>query len=186
MIKKLKSVFFVFFLFVNSCLSFSQTDVQELTKKDSNFPFAKVYADRIEIIQDTTLLKQKLKENISFDKPIDFNSVEIARQKTIGDLQEEYYFVLIKDSHSKVRIARWLNLMGNELYFNNKTDQNDSFEQTYLICVGNSDCNPEVFVFNNQKNWGCSKDPKCIINPEKRDNLDCDTYKTILISELKD
>lgn len=186
MIKNLKSVSFTLSLFVNSCISISQTDVKESTKKDSDISFAVVYGERIAIIQDTTLLKQKLKENISFDKPINFSSVKIVKQKTIGDLQEEYYFVLIKDSHSKVRIARWLNLTGNELYFNNNTNQNDSFEQTYLICVGNSDCYPEVFVFNNQRIWGCSKDSKCIIEPEKRDNLDCDTYKTILISELKE
>ncbi|HRE76351.1 MAG TPA: hypothetical protein PLL09_00860 [Flavobacterium sp.] len=186
MIKNLKSLFFVFFLFVNSCISISQTDAQGSAKKDKDFPFAKVYGERIEIIQDTTLLKQKLKENISFDKPIHFDSVEIVKQKTIGDLQEEYYFVLIKDSRSKVRIARWLKLIGDELYFNNKTNQVNSFEQTYLICVGNNDCYPEVFIFNDQKNWGCSKDPKCITDPEKREALNCDIYKTVLISELKD
>ncbi len=186
MIKKLKSIFFVFFLFVNSCLSVTKKNVQESAKKDIDYPFAKIYEERIEIIQDTTLLKQKLKENISFDKPIHFNSVEIVKQKTLGDLEEEYYFVLIKDSPSKVRIARWLNLIGNELHFNNKTNQVDSFEQIYLICNGNNDCYPEVFIFNNQRNWGCSKDPKCILEPETRSNLNCDFYKTVLISELKD
>ncbi|WP_396151933.1 hypothetical protein [Flavobacterium sp.] len=186
MITKLKSVFIILFLFVNSCISFSQTDIQESTKGDIDFPFARVKGEKIEIIQDTTLLKQKLKENISFDKPIHFNSVEILKQKTIGDSQEDYYFVLIRANDSKVRIARWLSLIGDELYFNNKTNQFNSFEQTYLICVGNNDCYPEVFIFNDQKNWGCSKDPKCITDPEKREALNCDIYKTILISELKD
>ncbi len=183
MIKKLKSVFFVFFLFVNSCISLSQTDVKESAKKDSDIPFAKVYGERIEIIQDTTLLKEKLKENISFDKPIDFDSVEIVKQTTIGDLQEDYYFVLIKNNQYRVKIARWLNLVGNELYFNDKTNQVDSFEQIYLTCIGNNDCYPEVFIFDNQRGWGCSKNPKCLIDTEQSDNLECYTYKTILISE---
>lgn len=187
MINNLKSAFLVSFLFIiNSCISFSQTDAQESVKNDSDFPFAKVYGERIEIIQDTTLLKQKLKENISFDKPIHFNSVEIVKQKTIGDLQQEYYFVLIKDSRSKVRIARWLNLIGEELHFNNKINQIDSFEQIYLICIGSNDCYPEVFVFDNKRNWGCSKDPSCITDPQKREALKCDIYNTVLISELKD
>ena len=186
MIKKLKSVIFVSFLFVISCISSSQTDTHELAKKDIDSPFARVYAEKIDIIQDTTLLKQNLKENISFDKPIHFNSVEIIKQKTIGDLQEEYYFVLIKDSRSKVRIARWLNLIGNELHFNNKTNNADSFEQTYLICTGINNCYPEVFILNNQRSWGCSKDPKCILDPNKKNNFGCEVYKTVLISELKD
>jgi len=183
MIKNLKNIFFISFIFVNSCISFSQTDVQKSTKKDLNFLFAKVYGERIEIIQDTTLLKEKLKENISFDKPIHFDSVEIVKQTTIGDLQEDYYFVLIKNNQYRVKIARWLNLIGDELYFNNKTNQVDSFEQIYLTCIGNNDCYPEVFIFDNQRGWGCSKNPKCLIDTEQRDNLDCYTYKTILISE---
>ncbi|RAR48017.1 hypothetical protein [Flavobacterium lacus] len=182
MVIKSVKISFALFVILSSYYSFFKNHNEDIGLE---IPFAKIINGELKIIQDTTLLKEKLKENISFDKPIHFNSVEIVKQKTLGDLQEEYYFVLIRDNHSKVRIARWLNLIGDALYFNNKTNQNDSFEQTYLICVGKSDCYPEVFVFDNQRNWGCSKDPKCIIDPEKRDNLDCDTYKTILISELK-
>lgn len=180
MIKQLKYFFFVI-LIVNSCHSISQVDVQE-----GNELFAKIYKERVEIIQDTLLLKQKLSENINFDKPINFDKVEVIKQKTIGEIQQEYYFVLLKDSRNNIKIARWLNLTGDELYFNNKVNNGDAFEQTYLICVGNNNCYPEVFIFDNKKEWGCSKDPKCISDLEKKDISDCDVYKTILISELKD
>lgn len=95
--------------------------------------FAKIYKERVEIIQDTLLLKQKLSENINFDKPINFDKVEVIKQKTIGEIQQEYYFVLLKDSRNNIKIARWLNLIGDELYFNNKVNNGDAFEQTYLL-----------------------------------------------------
>lgn len=176
-------VLITFFVFCNcSTISKPNGNLKPI-KEGLETPFAKIHEGKIIFIQDTTLLKEKLKENISFDKPIEFDSVEIVKQTTIGDLQEDYYFVLIKNYQYRVKIARWLNLIGDELYFNNKTNQVDSFEQIYLTCIGNNDCYPEVFIFDNQRGWGCSKNPKCLIDTEQRDYLDCYTYKTILISE---
>lgn len=180
---KNSKIIFILFIFYSSC---SSVIITAHNKDNLEIPFAKIENDKLIIIQDTTLLKQKLLENITSEKPIHFNKVEILKRKTIGDVQEEYYFVLVTNNQYNIKIARWLNLVGNELYFNDKTNQVDSFEQIYLTCVGNNDCYPEVFIIDNKRSWGCTKNPKCITDPEKVDKSDCDSYTTVFISDLKD
>ncbi|WP_395044345.1 hypothetical protein [Flavobacterium sp.] len=152
----------------------------------SNKLIAIIKNDNYVFKTDLEILKNRLIQNISTEKKINFDKIEIIKQFTIGDEPKEFYYILLKDSNTNIKIARWLNKIDNKLYFNNLIGKINQFEQTYQFCVGKNDCNPEVFEIDKDFFWSCSKDPKCLLEPIKQSDLTCKTFKTIIISELEE
>ena len=147
--------------------------------------FAKIDNGKFIFLQDTLSLKKRLIDNISSKKDIFFDKVVILKQTTLGNNPKEFYYVLIKDSNNHIKISRWLNRIGDELFFSNKIIDGEQFEQIYHFCIGLEDCDPEVFDIDNRKFWNCSKDPTCKIASIDSQSRDCKFANMVLISELE-
>lgn len=170
-------------LFVLSSCSTHKVDNSNKT----SIAFAIIKKDKIIFLQDTIALKEKLKTNLfSTNTKINLEKVEVSKQITISVNPKEYYFLLVKDFHKKIKIVRWLNRIGDKLFFNNKSPNEDSFEQMYTTCEGEEDCDPHVFITDTERFWSCSMDPTCKIGIVDEKTIKCKSYKSIIISELED
>ena len=143
-------------------------------------PFAKVIGEHFIIERDTVELKKFLKDNLFSEstKEILFDKVEIKKQKMLTS-NEEYYFVLISDSKNHIRIAKWLNRIGENLYSKENLDNGDLFENLYQTCVGEQDCQQNVFTIDSKRHWTCGEQIACMTE-EQANLVDCKAYKSII------
>ena len=143
-------------------------------------PFAKIYKDVFVIEKDTVAFKKFLKDNLFSESKteIRFDKVEIKKQKILTS-DEEYFYVVISDSKNHIRVAKWLNKIGDNLYSKDVIDDDDLFENIYQTCVGKQDCNMNVFVLDSKRYWTCGETMTCLTD-EQAKLIDCKAYKSII------
>ncbi|NDJ00002.1 hypothetical protein GWA97_13000 [Flavobacterium sp. LaA7.5] len=156
----------VILLMLLSMQVFAQTSTKVFAKINYN------NSESYKILADTLALKNLIsKELLDNGYNIAFEKVEIKKQLTLGS-KKEFFHILITSKDKKVKVSRWLSKKGNDLIINDNMDGDDFFEQIYLICIGDGDCNPNVFEDKGVRMWGCSEivgcnaidgeEPKCI------------------------
>ncbi|WP_325203402.1 hypothetical protein [Flavobacterium sp.] len=136
-------------------------------------------------LKDTLLFKKHILESISFSKSVSLNKTQIIKQKIVNSDSPDFYFALWTNSESNLKIAKWLEKKGNKLFFvNNSSDKYEDFKKHYLLCVGNSDCFPELIATDSSKVWSCSKELKCLTTSiDSIQVSSCRTYKTVILDE---
>jgi len=126
---------------------------------------------------DTVAYKKKVKEALFNDPDIVFNKIIISRQITLNT-KREFYYVMLSTKDNRIRVAKWLNKKGNNLFSNDEISEGDLFEQIYVTCEGAGTCSPQVYEDGTTKMWGCSEDIKCYIGDKV--NSDCKASKSII------
>jgi hypothetical protein len=132
-------------------------------------------------ITDTIALKAGFEDLIAMPN-IKLDKIEVLKDKTIGDRQEDYYMVVAYDFSESLTVARWLVKKDNGLYYykNNTGEETDDtvFFRTYYACYGSkTNCFPKVAHLNDGYTWGgnstklvCDPDDPCkamrIFEPE--------------------
>ena len=136
--------------------------------------FARIEKDHFIIVQDSTAFKKSIKQKLFAESEIQplFAKIEIRRQMTIGETSEEFYYVLLQDFNSKIKVAKWLIKSGFDLMLD---DDKSSIpiERTYLSCIGERNCFPQIAILNSEKFWACSTDFIC------KPNSGCQKLETI-------
>ena len=160
-----------------SCGSFSKN-----FEKD---PFARIDKEGIVILKDTLPMKNSILKNISFSKPVSLTKTQVIKRKMIGSGSQDFYFALWTNSESTLKIAKWLEKRGNKLIFVDiNSDRQEDYKKHYLLCVGNTDCFPELIITDSSKVWNCTKELKCtpdLIDSSQTGN--CRTYKMVILEE---
>ena len=141
--------------------------------------FAKISNNEIIIKYDTIVFKEYISKNISLSKAqINYDKIEVKKQFTLGEEKKVFYYLLLTDFDKKVKTYRWLNKIGDELYFNDDLENKDNFELIYLSCIGNQNCNPNVYVLDKKKGWVCGEQIICM---KKNDTINkCVATKSII------
>lgn len=150
---------------------------QTTSGSNSEKAFATIKNGAFVIKIDTVAYKKKVKEALFNDPHIVFNKITINRQNTLNT-KREFYYVMLSTKDNRIRVAKWLNKKGNNLFSNDEITEGDLFEQTYLICDGDGTCSPQVYEDGTKKLWGCSEDIKCYIGDKV--NSDCTASKSII------
>jgi len=121
---------------------------------------------------DTLELKQSLEKIINM-KAVKLDRIEIRKDVTFGDRQEDYYMLIAFDYSKSLKTVRWLANRDGSLYFtaleeSDMTDD-DIFYATYFTCYGtDSDCFPMVAHLSDGYGWSssteltCKPDSKCL------------------------
>lgn len=131
--------------------------------------FATIKNDTVVFNLDTISYKKTLKERLLPSHNIVFDKVEIKKQLTLGT-SVDFYYVLLKTKDNKIKVARWLNKIGDSFYVNDEIEEGILFEQSYLICNGEGDCDPQVLLDGSTRFWGCSKIIACFTDKAMRDS----------------
>lgn len=140
--------------------------------------FAEITTNGYVFHSDTLELKKTIIKQMFQTSDTMFNKIKIVQQRTLGTNQE-FYYILITDKNNTIKIAKWLNLIGNKLYMNNKISEGSLFEQSFIACRGTDECSPQVFQDSDgTRKWGCNKDLKCY-DPDAT-NIPCSVIKSII------
>jgi len=166
-------------IFFNTLYLYSQKDMLLIADFESEF----IITNETNI----TFLKEQIYNNINFSEEVTFDNVEIVKREIIfSEKNEEIYFITFSDTSKNVKIARYLHPHDNKLYVIFDHIDGSIFELTYQICVGKSECSPEVFLIDGVKKWICGNYLSCSINPEDSLKKDCLSFGTIIKNEFKD
>lgn len=118
---------------------------------------------------DTIALKNSF-TNIIEMTDVKLEKIEILKDKTFGEKQEDFYMVIAYDRHKELKIARWLVKDRDSLFYYKPikleeiTDE-EIFYRSYYVCHGsNDDCFPHVAYIDGQRMWGSSE--KLICEPD--------------------
>ena len=120
-------------------------------------PVARITSNGFKISLDTIAYKKKIVDNFITNKDFFFEKTEIVKKKDKSIDHKEYYFISVINKTKHVRISRWLEKKGKKLYFVNTGD----YKQTYLWCVGENDCEPNLFKDMEEMSWACGENPFC-------------------------
>ena len=139
--------------------------------------FAKIENDSIHIVYDTAKFKADILAFIFDDyksKPI-FESVNVVKKAIIGDTTNFYYSIILIDQSNTVKVAKWLEKRGTELYIIYKSSQPNSLKTNYITCTGSDECTPSVLMFEGRLGWSCGKSAVC--TPDSN----CKMRKTLMM-----
>ncbi len=139
-------------------------------------PFATISGESYIFKIDTVGFKKNAKDNILPNEDVVLQKIQIIKQVSLG-AKNQFYYVMVSSSDNKFKIAKWLNRKGNNLYVNDVLAEGDLFEQSYLLCIGDGTCGPQVFEDKGNRMWGCSEDLKCYTDRVKLQN--CQSVKSI-------
>jgi hypothetical protein len=134
--------------------------------------FAKIEGNKFFFVKDTVSFKKYLSKSLySKETNVKFDRVEILKQFVSNRI---FYYVILYDYEKHLKTARILNKVDNELLLS----ENNSFEQTYISCVGNEiDCKPNIHYNKSKWFWTCgNKLRECLINSNEK----CQVFKTVL------
>ena len=110
------------------------------------------------------------KEGLILASPEAFYIIEKAK---------EFYYLMMTDFDKKVKTCRWLVFDGKNLYLNNYIKKDVSnVEFVYLSCVGNENCNPNIYNLDGKDYWICGDNPICLKEGQTR--AGCDIYTTFI------
>ncbi len=165
----MRKLFFLAVFFTLSC--YAQETKQE--------PIAVIKGDGFEFKIDTNAFKKEIVKHLFSGQEVEFNSFEIKKQFTLGT-KREFYYLLLTDTKRHIKVAKWLNKQGNNLFTNDEIGEGDAFEQTYLTCQGINDCDPNVFEEGKDIGWLCGEELSCLAMPEK-DELKCKATKSLIL-----
>lgn len=143
--------------------------------------FAKIENGEIIFVADTVEYKEFVSYKLFNGKNIVFDQIKIVHKKTLGD-GKEFYYLELSTQNRDYKVAKWLNKKDNNFYLNNTISEaeiQDFFEQTYLICIGNTDCSPNVYQDGNSRIWGCGDAIECYISEEAAKQSGCESFKVI-------
>ncbi len=163
---KIRYLFVIFLQLIIFC----KPDVS--ISQNKKIIFAKIKDNNFFFVKDTVNFKIDLSKNLfSKGTNVKFDRVEILTQFVNN---REFYYVILYDYDKHLKTARILNKMNNELLLSN----NNSFEQTYISCVGNDiDCKPNIHYNKLKWFWTCgNKLKECMINSNQK----CQSFKTVL------
>ncbi|WP_130734744.1 hypothetical protein [Flavobacterium sp. J27] len=137
--------------------------------------------DEFKFFIDTTKYKSFLYENINFQNNVKLDKVQIMKQQSIGQNPIDFYYVLVTDKAKKIKIAKWLEKIDDNLYFNEDYSSKEaSVKSHYIICVGDNNCYPQYIMLDTLKTWSCDKNLSCYISSDST-NTNCKIYKTVIL-----
>lgn len=176
----MKANFFLSILFlpvvIISFVSGKQVNTDSNKSRQKNV-FAVIKNNSFVFKADTLDYKTKVRKALFPKEKWSFNKISIIKQLTLGD-KKEFYYILLTTKDGKIKVGKWLNKNGETLSVNDEIADGDLFEQSYLSCVGDGSCYPQVYQEGSQKMWGCSEDIKCYIDGKQ--DVNCQSYKSIL------
>ena len=126
---------------------------------------------------DTLSFKKRISKAIfSKESNVQYNKINIVKQKSINS-DDSFFLLILYCKEKNLKTAKLLKLNNNYLIIDNK----NSFEKTFISCVGGKDCFPNIFKKkDNSFGWSCSSNiSECFID----DNGKCKSFKSILIEE---
>lgn len=172
----MKIIKFLSVVLIASCANgkHANTDINKSIQKNI---FAVIKNESFIFQADTLDYKTKIRKALFPKQNWSFNKISIIKQLTLGD-KKEFYYILLTTKDGKIKVAKWLNKNGKDLSINDEITTGDLFEQSYLSCIGDGSCYPQVYQVGDQKMWGCSEDIMCYINGKA--DVNCQSYKSIL------
>ena len=127
--------------------------------------------------QADTLLKLFL-TNL-FKEPFpDFTTVEIIHDQFLEEGTDSFYYIKFTSSDSIFRIAYWLDRKESLLTIQKEYNP---FKSIILTCKGDSQCEPNAFVIDGKRMWGCSESLQCL--PEGQST--CKSYQSLILPDKK-
>lgn len=130
----------------------------------SSSPFATINGNSFTIVGDISKLKKEAANTLSNDSlKLNFDTVEVQMQKSIGEVAEDFYFVKLIDTKNGALVAKLLRKKGNRLYFSKIAD----VYQFYAMCRGTDRCEPNLYIEKSQKMWTCGNQLRCLAPTEK-------------------
>lgn len=143
----------IFLSLFYSCKSSAQ---KTNTKETNSLLFGKIQNDSYEYVIDTLSYKKSISNSLFSEKSKTetYNKIEIRKSKTLGEVNEEYYYLVLYHFDKKLKTARFLENRSGYLYLNNDS----VFNSIYNSCVGEDDkCFPNVVIDSDlNKAWICS------------------------------
>lgn len=172
--KFLSYYFLVFSIFILSC-----SEKQNSRPVPKGYTkFAELKNGKYDILIDTISFKENL--IALFDsKDVTIDKIQIVKQQTLGDIKKDFYYILANDFKKKIKITRYLVYEKDVLFINDSISSEDVFEQTFLICIGQGNCNPHVFDVDGKRSWSCSDIYEC----SKDKFVDCKMFTTIVTED---
>lgn len=172
-----KLLYYIFLIFV--FFSCRKDRISYIYSIDGYEKFAELRNDTYNITTDSISFKAKLVELFDTKKQVSIDKIEIVKQQTLGDNKSDFYYILAHDLTKDIRIARYLVRINDFFYINNNIKSEDLFEQTYLICIGGGNCNPQVFDMESGMSWSCSDIYECTYDKF----MDCKMFTTVSIED---
>lgn len=149
---KIYYIFIIIFSFY-SCKSNTQEIEQS---KTDEILFAKIKGDSYVYVLDTLSFKESISGNFfsKESKKDTYDKVNIIKSQTLGNTNEDYYYVVLIHFGKKLKTARYLENRSGYLYLNKKT----VFNTIYNSCVGvDEKCFPNVVINSDlTRAWICS------------------------------
>ena len=138
--------------------------------------FAKVSGKSYEFVIDTLAFKKSVSNSLfSKESKGNYDKTEIRRSKTLGDINQDYYYVILYHYGKNLKTARYLKYDDGKLYLSSDS----SFNRLYNSCVGiENKCSPNVVLNSKlEMDWICSDElGVCSI-----DAKECQSYKAIVL-----
>lgn len=143
--------------------------------------FAKIKNNVFDITADTAAFVKNIKDNLFYGKVVNLNKITIRRQLTL-EAKNEFYYILVTDEKQHIKVAKWLIKLDDQFFINDLISTGNLFEQSYLVCIGEGDCSPQVLEIEDEKQWGCSTDIQCYVDGAAAAAAakECKSYKSII------
>ena len=151
---------FVLVVTMPSCVGQHALNPLQANKHNDKEVLAKIEKGKVIFIIDTLKFKKSLSVELFEGKNIVLNNMAIKKQAALVS-GSEFYYLLLKDHNNSVKVARWLDKIGDSFYFSNENIEKDSFPYIYIICYGKTECDPEMLENAGTRFWGCTKDLIC-------------------------
>jgi len=146
-------------------------------EKNNDIFFAEIKGESYEFKIDTLAFKNSISNSLfSKESKGTYDKIEIQKLKTVGDIIEDYYRVVLYHFGKNLKTARYLYYNAGKLYLNS----DNSFNSLYNSCLGvEKKCSPNVVLNSKlEMGWICSnKVGICSI-----DEKECQSYKTLILN----
>jgi len=139
--------------------------------------FATLQRRAVHIVYDTVQFKADVLDIVFSDykqKP-SLASLRVVHKPVVGDPAKLYYAVLISDTSGSIKIAKWLEQRGQNLYLIDKFSEDKRLQAYYFTCIGTEGCTPSVLSVDGELGWSCKESAVC--TPD----VSCRTIKSFLM-----
>lgn len=156
-----------------SCKSSSQLT----NNKDADsILVGKISGENFQFVIDTLSFKESISNSLFSEqtKSETYDKLEIRKSETLGEIKQEYYYIILYHFDKKLKTARYLENSRGNLYLN----KNSIFNSLYNSCVGiDEKCYPHVVIKSDlTKAWICSDEVGICSIDEK----ECTSVRSII------